>query len=91
MLPLFFGQLFTAALIKLRLEPTAALLVVIGILLGSPINIPVKRIPERNRYCRTPGGVWTIRLVADVPARSQRHHDRRQRRRLPHSRGAGAL
>lgn len=44
MLPLFFGHLFTAALIKLKLEPTAALLVVIGIFVGSPINIPVKRM-----------------------------------------------
>ncbi len=44
MLPFVFGQLFTSALIKLKLEPTTALLVVIGIFLGSPINIPVKRI-----------------------------------------------
>ncbi|MDH5193529.1 MAG: DUF1614 domain-containing protein [Nitrospira sp.] len=44
MLPFVFGQVFTAALIKLKLEPTTALLIVIGIFLGSPINIPVKRI-----------------------------------------------
>jgi uncharacterized membrane protein len=39
MLPFVFGQLFTSALIKLKLEPTAALLVVIGIFLGSAINL----------------------------------------------------
>jgi len=48
MLPLVFGQLFTSALIKLKLEPTAALLVMIGIFMGSPINIPVKRIPRKE-------------------------------------------
>ena len=44
MLPLVFGHLFAAALIKLKLEPTTALLVVIGIFVGSVINIPVKRV-----------------------------------------------
>jgi uncharacterized membrane protein len=44
MLPFVFGQLFTAALIKLKLDTTAALLVVIGIFLASPINIPVRRM-----------------------------------------------
>jgi uncharacterized membrane protein len=44
LLPFVFGQLFTVALIKLKLEPTTALLVVIGIFLGSPINLPVKRM-----------------------------------------------
>jgi len=44
MLPFVFSQLFTSALIKLKLEPTTALLVVIGIFLGSSMNIPVKRI-----------------------------------------------
>lgn len=44
MLPFVFGQLFTAALIKLKLEPTTALLVVIGIFMGSLINLPVKRL-----------------------------------------------
>jgi len=48
MLPLVFGHLFTAALIKLKLEPTTVLLVVIGIFLGSPINIPVKRISRKE-------------------------------------------
>lgn len=46
MLPFIFGQLFTSALMKLKLDPTTALLIVIGIFVGSPINIPVKRIPR---------------------------------------------
>lgn len=44
MLPFVFGQIFTAALIKLKLEPATALLVVIGIFMGSLINLPVKRL-----------------------------------------------
>jgi uncharacterized membrane protein len=46
LLPFVFGQLFTSALIKLKLDPATALLIVLGIFLGSPINIPVKRIPR---------------------------------------------
>lgn len=60
MLPLFFGQLFTAALIKLRLEPTTALLVVIGIFLGSPINIPVKRISGEESVLADPLAVFGL-------------------------------
>lgn len=34
LLPLAFGQLFTTALMKLRLEPSTAILLVMGIILG---------------------------------------------------------
>lgn len=44
LLPLFFGHLFTTSLIKLKLEPQVAFLIVVGIFAGSLINIPVKRI-----------------------------------------------
>jgi uncharacterized membrane protein len=60
LLPFVFGQLFTSALIKLKLEPTAALLVVIGILLGSPINIPVKRIPRTESVLADPLAVFGL-------------------------------
>ncbi len=60
MLPFVFGQLFTSALIKLNLEPTAALLVVIGIFLGSPINIPVKRIPRTESVLADPLAVFGL-------------------------------
>ena len=46
LLPVVFGQLFASALLKLRLESTTALVVVIGIFMGSVINIPVKRMPR---------------------------------------------
>jgi uncharacterized membrane protein len=58
MLPFVFGHLFAAALIKLKLEPATALLIVIGIFLGSPINIPVKRIPRMESVTADPLAVF---------------------------------
>ena len=60
MLPFVFGQLFTVALIKLKLDPTTALLVVIGIFMGSPINIPVKRIPRTDSMPANPLAVFGL-------------------------------
>jgi uncharacterized membrane protein len=60
MLPFVFGQLFTAALLKLKLDPTTALLVVIGIFLGSPVNIPVKRISRTESVPVNPLAVYGL-------------------------------
>ena len=60
MLPFVFGQLFTSALIKLQLDPTVALLVVIGIFLGSPINIPMKRISRTESMPVEPLGIFGL-------------------------------
>jgi uncharacterized membrane protein len=60
MLPFAFGQLFASALIKLKLEPTTALLVVIGIFLGSAVNIPVKRISRRESMWSDPLAVFGL-------------------------------
>lgn len=60
LLPFVFGQVFTAALIKLKLEQTTALLIVIGILLGSPINIPVKRISRTESVLADPVAVFGL-------------------------------
>ncbi|MFZ5789288.1 MAG: DUF1614 domain-containing protein [Pseudomonadota bacterium] len=46
LLPLLFGQLMAASLVKLHLSPGTALLLTIGIILGGLINIPVKRIAQ---------------------------------------------
>lgn len=54
LLPVVFGQLFTAALVKLQLSPRTALLVVIGIFAGSLINIPLKRIPRTEAVLSDP-------------------------------------
>jgi uncharacterized membrane protein len=60
LLPFVFGQLFTAALIKLKLDPSTALLVVIGIFLGSPINIPVKRLSREESVVADPLTVFGL-------------------------------
>lgn len=57
-LPIAFGQLFASALAKLKLEPTVALFVIIGIFAGSPINIPVKRIPRTESMLADPLAVF---------------------------------
>ena len=54
LLPLVFGQLFTTALMKLRLEPSTAILLVMGIILGSGINIPLKRIARKDALVEDP-------------------------------------
>jgi uncharacterized membrane protein len=60
MLPFVFGQLFTSALIKLKLDPGTALLVVVGIFAGSPINIPVKRIPRTDSVSADPFAIFGL-------------------------------
>lgn len=44
LLPLMFAQVMSLALAKLRLDPEVAMLVMIGIFLGSVVNIPITRI-----------------------------------------------
>lgn len=44
LLPMVFAQVLVTALVKLRLTPEVAVLVVIGMFLGSVINIPISRI-----------------------------------------------
>jgi uncharacterized membrane protein len=60
MLPFVFGHLFTMALIKLKLDPTIALIIVIGIFVGSPVNIPVKRIPRTEPMPADPLAVFGL-------------------------------
>lgn len=60
MLPFVFGQLFTVALIKLKLDPTTALLLVVGMFLGSPVNIPVRRIPRTEPMTADPLAVFGL-------------------------------
>lgn len=48
LLPFVFAQIFVTALVKLRLDPDVALMVVIGIFVGSLINIPITRITRHE-------------------------------------------
>lgn len=60
LLPLVFGQLFTTALMKLRLEPSTAILLVMGIILGSSINLPLKRIPRNDVLVQDPLAILSL-------------------------------
>ena len=60
LLPLVFGQLFTTALMKLRLEPSTAILLVMGIILGSGINLPLKRIPRNDTLVEDPLAIFGL-------------------------------
>ncbi len=48
LLPLLFGQLMVASLAKLHLDPASAVFVVFAIILGSFVNIPVRRMRRSN-------------------------------------------
>ncbi len=49
LMPFFLVDTMRAALEKLHLSPQAALLVVIGIFLGSLINLPIYRLPRHEQ------------------------------------------
>jgi uncharacterized membrane protein len=44
LLPLLFADLMAVALVKLHLDPSTAVFLVLAMILGGLINIPVKRI-----------------------------------------------
>jgi uncharacterized membrane protein len=46
LLPFFFAQFILAALAKLGLSPPVALVILIGIIMGSGVNLPIKRFPR---------------------------------------------
>jgi len=48
LLPLVFAQVMGLALVKLRLDPSLAMLVIMGIFLGSVVNIPITRMARQE-------------------------------------------
>lgn len=60
MLPLVFGQILLTALLKLHLGPVPAVLLGMGIILGSLINIPVKRIARMETGLVDPLAVFGL-------------------------------
>jgi hypothetical protein len=91
LLPLVFGQLFATALMKLRLEPSTAILLVMGIILGGGINSPQAHCQERHTHRRSSGNPGFDRPVAMVSACPARNGHRRQRGWLPDSCRPGHL
>jgi len=60
LLPIAFGQLFATALLKLRLEPATAVLVVAAMIVGGAINIPVKRIIRSEALAVDPLAIFGL-------------------------------
>lgn len=60
LLPFVFAQVLVTALVKLRLDPAVALLIIAGILLGSVINIPITRIVRHEEMKYQPLGVFGL-------------------------------
>lgn len=60
LLPFVFAQVLVTALVKLRLDPGVALLIMTGILLGSAINIPIARIVRDQNVAYHPLGMFGL-------------------------------
>lgn len=60
LLPMLFGHLLTSALLKLRLTPEAALLITLGIIVGSLINVPVTRVVRTEPVPIHPFGIFGL-------------------------------
>ncbi|HUK57647.1 MAG TPA: DUF1614 domain-containing protein [Stellaceae bacterium] len=54
LMPLLFGELMAASLVKLNITPRAALLLAVAIIFGGAINIPVKRIEHDQTVTQHP-------------------------------------
>lgn len=60
LLPLLFGRLMAASLVKLHLSPAAALNLTIAIFLGGLINIPIKRIARDHEVATHPFTIFGL-------------------------------
>lgn len=58
LLPLLFGQLMAASLVKLHLSPGTALPLALGIIFGGLVNIPVKRIQQDREVTAHPLAIY---------------------------------
>lgn len=54
LLPIMFGHVMAGALLKLHLDPAAAILLAIGILLGGALNLPVRRFIRTEEMLADP-------------------------------------
>jgi uncharacterized membrane protein len=63
LMPLMFADLMASALIKLTLQPSTALILVVAIMLGGLINIPVKRLARTDTVLDHPSAVSRLRNI----------------------------
>jgi uncharacterized membrane protein len=70
LLPFVFAQIMGLALIKLRLDPQVAMLIILGIILGSMVNIPLTRFVRHEDVVVHPFPLFGFRNI--LPHRIQR-------------------
>ena len=73
LLPFFFAHLMLTALAKLGLSPWAALVILMGIILGSSINIPIKRFPRDEEIIVDPFIMFGFNRLFSLPRRVRRY------------------
>ena len=72
LLPFFFAQFMLAALAKLGLSPTAAFIILTGIIIGSAVNIPIKRFPRDEEISVDPFIMFGFGRLFSLPRRARR-------------------
>lgn len=73
LLPFFFAQFMLAALAKLGLSPSAALIILMGIIFGSSVNIPIKRFPRDEETFVDPFVMYGFGRLFSLPRRARRY------------------
>jgi uncharacterized membrane protein len=73
LLPFFFAHIMLTALAKLGLSPVAAFVVLGGIILGSAVNIPIKRYPREEEILVDSLVMFGFSRLLSRPPRVRRH------------------
>jgi uncharacterized membrane protein len=69
LLPFLFAQVMAVSLVKLNLTPGTALLLMMAIIIGSGVNIPVRRIARPRRVTTHPLAIYGLANI--LPEMSQ--------------------
>jgi len=73
LLPFFFAQFMLTALAKLGLSAPAALVILVGIILGSSVNVPIKRYPRDEEIFVDPSVMFGFDRLFSLPRRAHRY------------------
>ncbi|HXG49984.1 MAG TPA: DUF1614 domain-containing protein [candidate division Zixibacteria bacterium] len=73
LVPFFFAQFMLAALTKLGLSPGAALAILLGVILGSGVNIPIKRFHRDEEILVDPFVMFGFSRLFSLPLRRRRY------------------
>jgi len=73
LLPFFFAQVMLAALVKLGLSASVAFIILMGIILGSTVNIPIKRLPRDEDIISDPLVMFGFDRLFSLPRVTRSH------------------